>query len=85
MGAAMFGNVLGLFIASILVPVLLLIVFRFTPLRRRPALTYGIAGVLAALTPFVTAAENVFPALIASIMAAFFFAFGYLRAAARAR
>jgi hypothetical protein len=83
MSAAWLGYIAGVFTASILLPVLLLIVFRLTPLKRRPRIAYGIAGALAALMPFgsVRAGGDRPAAAIAAVLAAGFFWLAYRRAA----
>lgn len=44
MNAVFIGMILGTFGAPIVVPVILLIIFKLTPLKRRPKVSYGIVG-----------------------------------------
>ena len=82
MSAGWIGYVLGGFAAALLLSVILLMIFRFTPLKRNPAVAYGIAGVLAAVTPFVAVAGggDALAALVSGALAACFLFWGYRRA-----
>lgn len=75
--------VVGTFVVSILIPVTLLVVFQFTPLKTKPGIAYGIPGALAVLTPFATLAigGHATKAVIAAVLAAALFGWGYMRAA----
>ena len=84
MNPAWIVAVVGTFLVSILVPVTLLIVFNFTPLKAKPKIAYGIPGALAALTPFIitlTIGGHATKAIIAAVLAAALFWWGYTRAA----
>ena len=83
MNPAWIVAVVGTFLVSILVTVTLLIVFHFTPLKTKPKIAYGIPGVLAVLTPFITLTigGHATKAIIAAILAAALFWWGYTRAA----
>jgi hypothetical protein len=81
--AGLIGYILGAFMAAIVLPVILLIVFRFTPLRSKPKISYGVAGVLAVLLALV--GTNGQPAgILVAVLAAAFFVWGYIRATASA-
>jgi hypothetical protein len=64
-------------------PVLLLIVFNLTPLKKNPRVAYGIPGVLATASPFVALTgrrDRDFTAPLIAVLAALFFFWGYGRA-----
>jgi hypothetical protein len=69
--------------ASIFVPVILLIIFGFTPLKQKPKIAYGITGALAVLIPFVAllGGDDLVQCVLASALVAGFFWWGYKRAA----
>jgi hypothetical protein len=79
------GFVLGVFLASMFIPVILLIVFGLTPLKRKPKISHGVAGVLAIATAFAAAGGGGDPlaSVLAAILAAAVFWWGYARAKRR--
>lgn len=75
------GQFIGMFFASIAIPVVILIILLLVPAtKRRPMLAYGATGVLATLFPWVSIGENYGMKFAASILAAIFFFWGYSRA-----
>jgi hypothetical protein len=84
MGAAQVGYIVGGFFASILVPVIILIICNFIPAaKRNPKVVYGICGILAVAVAFVSATGggDIVSAGIVAVLAALFFFWGYTRAA----
>jgi galactitol-specific phosphotransferase system IIC component len=84
MGAGQFGYIVGGFFASILLPVIILIVCNFIPAaKRNPKVVYGICAVLAVAVAFVSASGggDVFSSIIVAVLAVAFFFWGYTRAA----
>jgi hypothetical protein len=84
MNASQVGNILGIFVASIILPIIVLIVCNFIPTaKRNPKVVYSICGVLAVAVAFISVAGGgeALSSAIAAIFAALFFFWGYKRAA----
>jgi hypothetical protein len=84
MGAGQFGFIVGGFFASILLPVIILIVCNFIPAaKRNPKVVYSICGVLAVGVAFLSTSGggDVFSSIIVAVLAVAFFFWGYTRAA----
>jgi hypothetical protein len=87
MGAGQIGNIIGVFLFSILLPVIILIVCNFIPAaKRKPQIVYGICAVLAVAVCFLSVAGGgeALNSIIAAILAGLFFFWGYRRAAKKA-
>ncbi len=84
MSAGQIGNIIGIFVASIVVPVIVLIVSNFIPAaKRNPKVVYGVCGVLAVAVAFVSAAGSgdIASSAIAAVLAGLLIYWGYTRAA----
>jgi hypothetical protein len=82
MSAGMVGYIIGGFFASILLPVLILVVARFVgPMRRNPKVVYSVCAVLALLVCAggANGADNWWPPAIAAVLALLFLLVGYVR------
>jgi hypothetical protein len=88
MGAGEFGEVLGGFMADILVPVVVLIICSFIPAaKRNPKIVYGICGLLVLVTAGLAArvaGEAIYP-MASGVLAEGFLCWGYSRAAKKLR
>jgi len=89
MGAGQIGNIMGTFLASIILPVIILIICNFIPAaKRNPKIVYGICVVLAVAACAITlngGGGNVLDASLAAVLAIAFLYWGYVRAEKRVR
>jgi hypothetical protein len=84
MAAGEIGSIIGAFMMSILLPIIILIVCNFIPAaKRNPKMVYSICTVLAVAICFLgaTAGGSYIDALISAGLAVAFFYWGYTRAA----
>jgi hypothetical protein len=83
MGAGEIGSIIGVFVASILLPVIILIVCNFIPApKRNPKVVYSICAVLAVAVCFLGASGggSYIDAVISAGLVVAFFYWGYRRA-----
>ena len=84
MGAGEIGYVVGVFLASLVLPVIVLVVCNFIAgAKRNPKIVYGVCVVLAVATCLVSAGggNGVLDALLAATLSVAFLGWGYVRAA----
>lgn len=84
MGAGEIGSILGGFMVSIILPVVILIICNFiAAAKRNPKIVYGICVVLAGAVCFVSVngGGSVLDAFLSAVLAVVFLGWGYMRAA----
>jgi hypothetical protein len=82
MNAFWIGQLIGYLLFSIVIPAVLLLVFNLTPLKRRPAIAYGICAVFAVVVPLLALRgrhELIVQPIIASCLGALLFFSDYRR------
>ena len=88
MGAGEIGSILGGFVASIILPVVIRIICNFiAAAKRNPKIVYSICAVLAVAVCFVSVngGRSVLDALLSAVLAAVFLGWGYIRTAKKSQ
>ncbi len=85
MNAGLIGYMVGTIAASLVLPVILLVVLKLIPATKgKHAVNYGIAGSIAVITPWIALGDQMGLALVASLILAGIFYWQYKRLSAKA-
>lgn len=84
MNAGLIGYMIGMIAASLVLPIIVLVVLTLIPATKgKHAVNYGIAGAIAVITPWIALGDQMGLALVASLILAGIFYWQYKRSNAK--